>query len=154
MIPEKMGRTVTIRLTACGLGLMALLAGCGTGVPRAEFQARIPARWADTYKTDTLSTQERGLAHRGAIQYLYLPRDTTQRPQALAVVAVYDADAWGQVRTEGGPPPGDSVAGQSGLVFVVGLPQSNPFFPGSVDALRFDSLQLTADEKGKFVALE
>jgi hypothetical protein len=135
-------------------GLLIFLAACSRGAPRAEFQVRIPDRWGKSYRLDTLSTQERGLAHRGATQYQYLPSDTTQRPQALAVVAVYDADAWGQVRSEGGPPPGDSVGERSGLVFVVGLPQSNPFFPGSVDAVRFDSLQLTPAEAGKFVVLE
>lgn len=135
-------------------GLLLLLAACSRGAPVAEFQARIPERWTGSYKADSLSTQERGLAHRGAIQYRYLPRDSTQKPQALAVVAVYDAEAWGQVRAEGGPPPGDSVGQRSGLVFVVGLPQSNPFFPGSVDAVRFDSLQLTPLEVRSFVVLE
>jgi hypothetical protein len=131
-----------------------LLAACGRGAPTPEFQARIPDRWTGHYRMDTLSTQERGLAHRGAVQYLYLPSDSTQRPQALAVVAVYDADTWAQVRSQGGPPPGDSVGQRSGLVFVVGLPQSNPFFPGSVDAVRFDSLELAPLEVGKLVVLE
>lgn len=135
-------------------GAVTLLAACSGGAPAAEFQARVPERWTGHYKTDTLSTQERGLAHRGATQYLYLPSDSTQHPQALAVVAVYDADTWSQMRAEGGPPPGDSVGQRSGLVFVVGLPQSNPFFPGSVDAIRFDSLQLAPIEVGKFVTLE
>ena len=143
-----------MRIGSRVFSVLLLVTACGKGLPRAEFQVRIPERWGKSYRLDTLSTQERGLAHRGATQYLYLPGDSTQRPQALAVVAVYDADAWGQVRAEGGPPPGDSVGVRSGLVYVVWLPQSNPFFPGSVDAIRFDSLQLTRDEVGKFVVLE
>lgn len=72
--------------------------------------------------------------------------DASIRPQTLVVVAVYDSRAWAAVRAEAGPPPGDSVAAARGRVYVVGLPQSNPFAPGSPDAERFDSLALTPAE--------
>lgn len=120
----------------------------------AEIRVRLPDRWEGRYELDTLSTRERGNARPGARAYTYRPKDQSIRPQALAVVAVYDTAAWAAVRAEGGPPPGDSVGERAGLVYVVGLPQSNPFRPGTADAVSFDSLQLSADEAAHFVILD
>jgi hypothetical protein len=102
---------------------------------------------------DSLSTAERGRARPGALVFEYLPSDSTLRPQALLVVAVYDSGAWRSVRAEEGPPPGDSVAAGYGRVYVVGLPQSNPFAPGSPDAAVFDALQLLPSEIATLVRL-
>jgi hypothetical protein len=102
---------------------------------------------------DSLSTAERGRARPGALVFEYLPSDTTIRPQALLVVAVYDSAAWRSVRAEEGPPPGDSVAARHGRVYVVGLPQSNPFLPGSPDAAVFGILQLRPPEVATVVRL-
>lgn len=51
-----------------------------------------------------------------------------------------------EVRGEAGPPPGDSVAARAGRVYVAGLPQSNPFAPGSADATAFHELRLRPTE--------
>lgn len=149
------------RLT--GMAVLAICAGCGSErnppvPPPAEatpaavtaadgtFDILIPARWTGAYRVDSLSTPEQGTARPGALNLVYLPGDTSIRAQTLVVVAVYDSAAWATVRAEQGPPPGDSVAFRSGRVYIVGLPQSNPFAPGSPDAVRFDSLQLRPAE--------
>ena len=119
--------------------------------PDASYELMLPARWAGVYRIDSLSTQEQGTARPGALNLVYLPADSTVRPQTLVVVAVYDSAAWAAVRAEQGPPPGDSVAARAGRVYVVGLPQSNPFVPGSRDAVRFDSLQLRPAEVATLV---
>ena len=111
-----------------------------------SYNLALPDRWKGHFRVDSLSTQERGTALPGAVVFTYLPSDTTIRPQALLVVAVYDSAAWQAVRKEGGPPPGDSVAAKGGKVFVVGLPQSNPFAPGSPDATVFQLLELKPSE--------
>jgi hypothetical protein len=122
----------------------------------ADVHVRLPDRWVGVSRIvlDTLSTRERGSARHGARVYSYLPKDSSLRPQALAVVAVYDSAAWAAVRAEGGPPPGDSVGQQAGLVYVVALAQSNPFVPGTPDAAGFDSLQLSTDEAARLIELE
>jgi hypothetical protein len=78
--------------------------------------------------------------------FSYLPSDSAIRPQVLAVIAVYDSAAWSAVRTEAGPPPGDSVAAKGGRVYVVGQPQSNPFPESSPDAVLFALLALKPAE--------
>jgi hypothetical protein len=119
--------------------------------PDGSYELKLPARWTGLYRVDSLSSAERGSARPGAINVVYLPRDTAVLPQTLIVVAVYDSVAWARVKTEGGPPPGDSILSQAGRVYVLGLPQSNPFLPESVDALKFDSLALNPVEKSALV---
>lgn len=110
-----------------------------------------PDRWINRFRTDTLPTVERGTALPGALNLVYVPVDSTAIPQTLVVVAMYDSVAWRAVKAEGGPPPGDSVMTHNGRVYVLSLPQSNPFEAGSADALAFDSLALTAAEKTRLI---
>jgi hypothetical protein len=116
-----------------------------------SYDVQIPPRWTGSYRVDSLSSAERGTARPGAINIVYLPRDTTVLPQTLLVVAAYDSAAWVRARSNGGPPPGDSIMAHSGRVYVLGMPQSNPFAPGSPDALKFDSLALNPVEKSALV---
>lgn len=115
------------------------------------FSVTLPRHWSGAYRVDTLSTVERGGARPGALNVVYLPSDSSVIPQTLVVIAVYDSAAWKKATSEGGPPPGDSSFAKDGRVYVLGLPQSNPFTPGSVDAFKFDSLALTAEEKARLI---
>jgi hypothetical protein len=119
--------------------------------PDGTFQLELPTRWKGHFRIDTISTAERGLARPGAVAFNYLPSDSTFRPQAMLVIAVYDSAAWVAVRRESGPPPGDSVASGGGRVYVVGQPQSNPFPPGVADAIMFDLLRIRSTEVGELM---
>ena len=119
--------------------------------PDGTYVLELPTRWTGHYRVDSLSTSERARARPGVLVFSYVPSDSTLRPQALAVVAVYDSAAWAMVRAEGGPPPGDSVVAYGGRVYVVGLPQSNPFPERSADAALFGLLQLRPAEVAALV---
>jgi hypothetical protein len=119
--------------------------------PDGSYVLELPIRWAGHFRVDSLSTSEQMRARPGVLVFSYLPSDSTQRPQALAVIAVYDSAAWAAVRAEGGPPPGDSVVARGGRVYVVGLPQSNPFPARSADAVLFELLQLRPAEIASLV---
>lgn len=81
----------------------------------------------------------------------YLPRDTSIVPQTLLGVYVYDSLAWARLEAEGGPPQGELIARGPGLAYIVGLPQSNPFAPGSADSVEFDKRSITMSYlKGAF----
>lgn len=114
--------------------------------PDGSYQLDLPTRWQGHFRVDSLSTAERGLARPGAVVFNYLPSDSSFRPQAMLVIAVYDSAAWMTVRRESGPPPGDSVASGGGRVYIVALPQSNPFPPGVTDAIMFDLLRIRTTE--------
>ena len=125
--------------------------GTRLGSPDGSFVVELPTRWTGHYRVDSLSTSEQMRARPGVLVFSYLPSDSTQRPQALAVIAVYDSAVWSTVRAEAGPPPGDSVVARGGRVYVVGLPQSNPFPDGSADAVLFGLLQLRPAEVASLV---
>jgi hypothetical protein len=114
--------------------------------PDGTYELLVPARWTGRYRVDSLSPGERGRGLPGAFVIEYLPADTTVRPQALMALVAYDSATWRAVRAEEGPPPGDSVAAHAGRVYVIGLPQSNPFAPGSPDATSFQHLELRRNE--------
>jgi hypothetical protein len=119
--------------------------------PDGSYVLELPIRWTGHFRVDSLSTSEQTRARPGVLVFSYLPSDSTQRPQALAVIAVYDSVVWAAVRAEGGPPPGDSVVARGGRVYVVGLPQSNPFPERSADAVLFELLQLRPAEVASLV---
>lgn len=166
-----MHRSLIVKMRVRNLGALLLAAalGCGGARPHAaaradsagvmvaapdgSYELVLPARWTGVYRIDSLSTQERGAARHGALNLVYLPADSSIRPQTLVVVAVYDSAEWVATRAEQGPPPGDSVAARGGRIYIVGLPQSNPFAPGSRDAIRFDSLGLRPGEVAGLVRL-
>jgi hypothetical protein len=119
--------------------------------PNGAFDLVLPTRWASRYRVDSLSTAEQGRGLPGSLLIQYLPADTTIRPQALVAVVTYDSASWREVSAEEGPPPGDSVAARNGKVFVIGLPQSNPFPPTSPDAATFDRLTLRPAEVARLI---
>jgi hypothetical protein len=117
------------------------------------YELNLPARWEGHYAVDSLSTAERGRARPGALVFLYQPSDTARRREVLLVVAVYDSAVWRTIRSEEGPPPGDSVAAKAGRVYVLAFPQSNPFAPNTPDAILFDLLLLRPSELPTLVRL-
>ena len=141
------------RATASDTAAPGAAASAVVASPDEMYELALPPRWEGHFRVDSLSTAERGRARPGAVVFEYVPSDSTLRPQALLVVAVYDSAAWSAVRAEGGPPPGDSVAARNGRVFVAGLPQSNPFAPGSPDATVFGVLRLRPGEVATLIRL-
>lgn len=103
-----------------------------------------PASWDDRVTMHDESVAP-GTMHQSARAFLYLPADTSIRPQALLAVLVYDAADWARLSSEPGPPPGDTIMTANGRVYVASLPQSNPFVEGSRDAVVFDSMSVDID---------
>jgi hypothetical protein len=107
-----------------------------------------PARWGDRVRIEDLPAAMNGRA-RSSRAFHFVPADSSIGSQILLVIAVYDTASWNAVVAEGGPPQGDTLVTSDQHVFVAALPQSNPFAPGSRDALAFDSLSVTLDEARK-----
>lgn len=100
-----------------------------------------PTSWDDRVTMEDESVAP-GTLHQSARAFLYLPADTSIRPQALLAVLVYDSASWARLSSESGPPPGDTIMTADGRVYVASLPQSNPFAEGSRDAVAFDSMSV------------
>ena len=81
----------------------------------------------------------------GARRFEYIPIDSSLTPQVLVGFWVYDSTAWAKVVAESGPPQGDEIARSPGVVYIVGLPQSNPFTRGSADFAAFEKRSVTLE---------
>lgn len=103
-----------------------------------------PPGWDDRVTMEDESVAP-GALHQSARAFLYVPADTSVRPQALLAVLVYDTANWARMSSEPGPPPGDTIMTAAGRVYVASLPQSNPFEGGSRDAVAFDSMSVDID---------
>ncbi len=106
-----------------------------TGPIAWAFEA--PESWDQRVKLVEANLRGQQLSAR---TFVIAPRDSSVLPQVLLGIVVYDSGTWSRVAAEPGPPQGDVITTVGGQVFVASLPQSNPFAPGSADALTFDSL--------------
>lgn len=107
-----------------------------------------PASWDDRVQEVDDPEGPQRLAEQGihsARIFEYVPRDSSIVPQHLLGIYVYAEEAWAKLAEEDGPPQGDVLERRAGLVYVAGLPQSNPFAPGSVDYDEFQQRELTLD---------
>ena len=128
----------------------AASAAAMVSTPRAPLSWRfeIPLTWDDRVRMVNDPEGAARLATQGihgARSFEYLPRDSSAVPQRLLAVWVHDSSAWDKVSAEQGPALGDEIARGPGVVYIAGLPQSNPFAPGSVDAVEFDKRTMTLD---------
>ena len=110
---------------------------------------QVPQTWDDRVRMVDDPAGAPGLAAQGvhgARSFEYLPRDSSEVPQRLLGVWVYDSVAWHKVSADPAPPQGDEIARGPGVVYIAGLPKSNPFTPGTVDAVEFDKRTITLDD--------
>ena len=113
-----------------------------------SWRFEVPSAWDDRVRMvddpeGALRLSAQGV--HGARSFEYIPRDSSAVPQRLLGVWVYDSITWHKVSAEQGPPQGDEIARGPGVVYIAGLPQSNPFTPGSADAVEFDKRTITLD---------
>lgn len=109
----------------------------------------VPTTWDNRVRMVDDPAGAAGLAAQGvhgARSFEYLPRDSSEVPQRLLGVWVYDSIAWHKVSADQAPPQRDEIARGPGVVYIAGLPPSNPFTPGSVDAVEFDKRTITLDQ--------
>ena len=167
-------RAYVFRLVVCGISAVGCTrpapndksadsAGASAALvastPRAPISWRFeePASWDervrmvdDAYERARLAT----LGIHGARRFEYIPRDSSLMPQVLLGFWVYDSTAWAKEAAEEGPPKGEEIARGPGVVYIAGLPQSNPFAPGSVDFVEFAKRSVTlASVKRSFRAV-
>ena len=117
-------------------------------LPALSWRLESPKSWDARVRVVDDPEGEARLAAQGihaATRFEYLPRDTSVVPQTLLGVYVYDSTAWAKLQAEDGPPQGEVVERGPGVVYVVGLPQSNPFGWGSADSVEFEKRTVTLE---------
>ncbi len=116
--------------------------------PPVSWRFETPASWDERVRVADDPEGAARLAAQGirsARLFEYLPLDTTIVPQTLLGIYAYDSTAWARLAAEDGPPQGDVLLQQDGVAYVAGLPQSNPFAPGSADHAEFERRSVSLD---------
>lgn len=116
--------------------------------PTTGFRFDVPSSWADHYRVERPDPAGNRPPAVEVVEFQYPPQDTSMMPQALFRVVVFTQDDWKALSAEEGPPFGWQLAERGGRVWIGGLPQSNPFTPGSADAVQFDKMLLSESQIG------
>jgi len=115
----------------------------------AGFTFRVPAAWEAEWDAAIYEGAEaatRGSGARTVVEFTCQPVTPRTRTEILLAVVVLDRAGWAALRAEEGPPPGELLGERGDRVWVAGLPQSQPYPPGTPDAQRFERMQLTIDQ--------
>jgi hypothetical protein len=141
-----------LALMACGRAgndaqpAMQSAASASVHVPKVAWRFEAPTAWGTRVVISELDSAERVSAGPGIVsvrEFNYMPQDTTIHSQTLLMVLAYDSATWARIAAEPGPPQGDEILRQAGLVYIASLPQSNPFAPGTPDFRAFDTLSVS-----------
>lgn len=148
-------------VVVCG----AALAACGPATPGERisdsaggeaapprplsWSFEAPPTWDEQVRIVNEPDEAARLATQGihsARQFEYLPLDTTQPPQPLLGIWVYDSTAWARLGGEQGSPQGEEIERGPGVVYIAGLARTNPFSAGGVDSVEFQRRSITLAE--------
>lgn len=114
------------------------------------FRYLIPESWRGrAFRVHALHDAEAEAAFykaRHIVEFSYYPENASLPPQVMVAFLVMTRNDWEAVTAEGGPPPGELLAERGGTVFVLSLPQSNPYPPDSKDARTFDEMNQSLDQ--------
>lgn len=114
--------------------------------PVSGFRFQIPSSWHQSYRIETPEPATNSPPANEVVEFQYVPRDSTIRPPILLRIVVFAKRDWASLADSQGPPYGWSLEEREGMVWVGGLPQSNPFAPGSEDANRFETMRLSEQQ--------
>lgn len=118
----------------------------------AGFNLTLPGIWTGHYRAE--ETRDAATGARLAVNFKFLPDSGSKAPSAtLMTVRIFSRAVWDKVSKQ---PPGPlgSVLGEHGDdVYVISLPQSNPYPPASPEAPVFDKLIISIAQGGQQIHL-
>ncbi|MEO8198965.1 MAG: hypothetical protein ABI679_00455 [Gemmatimonadota bacterium] len=114
--------------------------------PTTGFSFTLPVAWAGHYRVERPDPAGNLPPAIDVVEFVYPPIDSTIAPQVVFRVVVFTREQWDKLNAEAGPPYGWELGQKEGKVWVGGLPQSNPFVPGSADADQFDQMQISESQ--------
>lgn len=121
----------------------------------ANFHFEIPARWTGNYTiheyTDA-EIKENYSSAKHVVDFAYQTQKEDDT-QSLFTIMVFGKQEWKKIAAEEGPPIGEVLMEDASQVFVVAMPQSNPFEMTSADGKLFDSMVLSFTEVKKAFSL-
>ena len=118
----------------------------------AGFDLTLPGIWHGRYRASERSDNTAG--SRLAVEFAFVPDSGSRaRSFALMTIRIFPKAAWEVVSKRPGGPIGSKIGETAKDVYVLSLPESSPYPPGSAEAQEFDKLIISIAQGGQQVHL-
>lgn len=118
----------------------------------AGFDLQLPGVWKGRYRAGEKKDTTAGAYL--AVEFKFLPDSGSKAPSfTLINVRIFTKAAWAAAAKRPGGPIGSKLAETDKDVYVISLPDSNPYPPASKEAPVFDKLVISIAQGGQQVHL-
>jgi hypothetical protein len=118
----------------------------------AGFDLQLPGLWKGRYRAGERKDTTAG-AHL-AVEFKFVPDSGSKAPSfTLITIRIFTKAAWAAAGKRPGGPIGQKLAETEKDVYVISLPESNPYPPASKEAPEFDKLVISIAQGGQQVHL-
>ena len=118
----------------------------------AGFDLQLPGLWTGRYRTGERRDTTAG--SKLVVEFKFLPDSSSSAPSfTLMMVRIFSKSAWAAASRQPGPPIGSTLAESATDVYVISLPESNPYPAGTKEAPVFDKLIISIAQGGQQVHL-
>ncbi|MDA1080543.1 MAG: hypothetical protein O2973_02530 [Gemmatimonadetes bacterium] len=120
--------------------------------PTAGFDLTLPGVWTGRYRTEEKRDTTAGA--RLGVVFSFVPDSGSAAPSlTLMTLRIFTKSAWATVATRTSSPVGTVLAERGDDVFVLSLPNVNPYPPASPEAPLYDQLIISIAQGGQQVHL-
>ncbi|OAB46209.1 hypothetical protein [Paenibacillus glacialis] len=109
------------------------------------FEFKIPERWGGNYQVKEIEKQETIPGE--TVEFLLSPKNAKdENREGLLSFYIIDKNVYAESEKEEGPSIGEYLGEKGDLVYLVGLPQSNPFEVDSEEGKLFDTMHMSFED--------
>ena len=118
----------------------------------AGFDLTLPGIWTGRYRT--MERKDSTMGSRLAVDFKFVPDSGSKAPSLnLMTLRIFPRAVWDKLASRPGGPVGSKLGERGNDIFVLSLPQSNPYPPNSPEAPIFDKLIISLAQGGQQVHL-
>jgi hypothetical protein len=100
--------------------------------------------WVDAKAGEDADSEQPRASH--VVTVVFRPAQAGKAEAPLCRLIVFAQAEWKRIEAEAGPPVGTVLESLDEWVYVVQLPQSNPYRPGSPESEQFEAMRLSIRE--------
>ncbi len=109
------------------------------------FEFKIPERWGGNYQVKEIENQE--TIKGKTVKFLLDPKNAKdEHREGLLSFYIIDKNVYAESEKEEGPSIGEYLGEKEDLVYLVGLPQSNPFEVDSEEGKIFHEMNMSFED--------
>jgi hypothetical protein len=118
--------------------------------PTEKVEVTLPGVWTGRYRV--MERRDTTLGARLALDFKFLPDSGSKAPPLTSIVIrIFPRTAWDALVAKGGRPIGAKIGERGDDIFLISLPESNPYPANSPEAPVFDQLIISIAQGGQQV---